>query len=89
MKFYRDYYYHGFYFSKIESNKLTAVYYCTDMNIINIIFFKNAKEHNNKNASFINHFKYKEFRLNNEFYGNYNDFTKHSWRRFTKLQAFL
>jgi hypothetical protein len=73
------------YWDKIISNKLTAIY--ADRNIIQ--FYKNGKEHNDKNFSFINYFNYKEFRLNNKFYGTKNDFTKYSWRKFTKLQAFL
>jgi hypothetical protein len=65
-------------------NKLTCVY----SNQYDVEFYYNGKIHNNKNAAFISN-KYKEFRLNGKYYGNTNDFTKQSWRRFVKLQAFL
>jgi hypothetical protein len=51
-------------------------------------FYKNGKQHNNKNASYIKYKKYKEFWLNGEFYGNKNNFTKKSWRRFVKMEIF-
>jgi hypothetical protein len=44
---------------------------------------------NNKNAAIIYCSSYKEFSLNDKKYGNENTFTKQSWRRFVKLQAFL
>lgn len=58
--------------------------------VLNLIFFfyKNGKQHNNKNASYIKYKKYKEFWLNGEFYGNKNNFTKKSWRRFVKMEIF-
>jgi hypothetical protein len=73
------------YWDKIISNKLTAIY--TNRNIIQ--FYKNGKEHNDKNFSFINYFNYKYFCLNGESYGTEKDFTKQLWRRFVKLKAFL
>jgi hypothetical protein len=82
MKFYKDKYSYG-YCDKIINNNLTIMY-----SNIYIYFYKNGKNHNTKNAAFISN-KYKEFRLNGKYYGNTNDFTKQSWRRFVKLQAFL
>jgi hypothetical protein len=85
MKFYRDINNYSFW-NKIINNNLTAVY-CRD-NII--IFFKNGKQFNSKNAAYIdNDNGYKQFHLNNKLYGNNRDFTKESWRRFVKLQAFI
>jgi hypothetical protein len=88
MKFYRDTY-NYFYDSKIYNNKLTAVY-CKKYIVI---FSKNGIWHNNKNASYIEYSGYRQFYLNGKFYGdqdgNQNDFTKKSWRKFIKLQAFL
>lgn len=52
-------------------------------------FFKDGMYHNNKNAAIIYYSGYKEFYLNNKHYGNQNKFTKHLWRKFSKLQAFL
>ncbi len=85
MKFYRDkkntYYWH-----KIYSNNLTAIY-SRDF----IMFFKNGIKHNTKNAVYISDYKYiyKEFYLNDKCYGYNDDFTKKSWRKFVKLKAFL
>jgi hypothetical protein len=82
MKFYK--YKHSFYYwNKIINDKLTAIY-CND----SIWFLKNGKEHNYKNAAFI-YDKYKQFYLNGNFYGDLNNFTKKSWRRFVKMQVFL
>jgi hypothetical protein len=84
MKFYidnKDY----FYWNKISINKLTAVYGC----LYYIYFFKNGKSHNVKNTAYIRYNEYKEFWLNNKLYGTTNHFTKQSWRKFVKLQAFL
>jgi hypothetical protein len=80
MKFYRY-----FNYNKGRVNKLTAIY--SDNNYA--IFCKNGKYYNTKNAAYIHNSAYKEFWLNDKYYGNQNDFTKESWRRFTKLQAFL
>ena len=84
MKFYRDNYKH-IYWCEIKSNKLTAIY-CD--NIV-IRFFKNSMYHNAKNAAYIRLDGYKEFWLNNKSYHNKYVFTKKSWRRFVKMQAFL
>jgi hypothetical protein len=85
MKFYRynDTDYSFFY--KIQNNKLNAIYYD---NIV-IRFFKNGKYHNTKNATLIYYNGYKEFCLNNKYYGYKFNFTKKSWRRFVKMQVFL
>ncbi len=53
------------------------------------MFYKNGMFHNAKNASNIILNRQKSFWLNNKYYGNENTFTKQSWRRFVKLQAFL
>jgi hypothetical protein len=73
-----------FYYNKIKNNNLTCVYYDN----IAIRFFKNGKYNNTKNAAYITYDGYKEFFINNICYGD-NNFTKHSWRKFAKLQAFL
>jgi hypothetical protein len=91
MKFYREmlcsynsviyfeYYFH------IIFNKLNAVYYNGNSNVI---FYKNGLEHNAKNAAGIYINGYKAFHLNGIFYGDNNVFTKQSWYRFVKLQFF-
>jgi hypothetical protein len=73
------------YFNKIKNNKLTSIY-CS--NFYYIQFFKNGLFNNDKNASYISG-KYKEFDLNNKYYGDQDKFTKKSWRKFVKLQVFL
>ncbi len=70
--------------SEIMKCKLTAIY----RNNIYIAFFKNGKINNNKNAASVS-FKYKGFYLSGIHYGNNKDFTKQSWRKFAKLQAFF
>jgi hypothetical protein len=85
MKFYRDMNNYDDYWNKIFNNNLTAIYY----NSFAIKFFKNGKENNTKNASYIAKSGYKQFYLNDKCYGDDEDFTKESWRRFVKLQAFL
>jgi Na+-transporting NADH:ubiquinone oxidoreductase subunit NqrF len=84
MKFYRDQN-NSFYLNKIKGNKLTSIY---SGNFYYIQFFKNGLYHNDKNASYISG-KYKEFDLNNKYYGDHNKFTKYLWRKFVKLQTFL
>jgi hypothetical protein len=84
MKFYKEDSVNFFYWDKIKNNKLSVIYFSH-----NIWFFKNGKMYNNKNASYIRFDGYKKFYLNNNFYGDNNDFTKKSWRKFVKLQAFL
>jgi hypothetical protein len=83
MKFYKSNSYYGPYLEKILSNKLNAIY-----SYYSVLFFKNGKEHNPKNAAYISN-KIKQFKLNNKFYGDQDDFTKYSWRRFVKLSTFL
>ena len=87
MKFYKDdRYSYFYYYDKIITNKLNAIY-CDSFSIT---FFKNAVFHNNKNASYFNCNEYKQyFCLNGKTYGRNNTFTKLSWRKFTKLKAFL
>jgi hypothetical protein len=87
MKFYKDNRYSYFYYyNKIITNKLNAIYFDS----FTITFFKNAVFHSFKNASYIKYDGYyKDFYLNGIFYGDHNKFTKKSWRRFCKLQAFL
>ena len=84
MKFYKDKN-NWYYWVKIKNNKQTIIY-CD--NYI-LIFFKNGKIHNYKNAAYIGLDGYKEFCLENEEYGDEEKFTKESWRKFVKLQAFL
>ena len=83
MKFYID---KGswIYWSKINNNKLDAIYYD-----IGSWFFKNGELYNAKNASYVPYHGMKIFYLDGKCYGNQDDFTKKSWRRFVKLQAFL
>ncbi len=48
-----------------------------------IVFYKDGKEHNNKNAAIIYYrIKVKHFCLNDLFYGYETRFTKQSWRKF-------
>ncbi len=82
MKFYK--YNIRFNLIKIEINNITCIY----NNFPATTFYKNGKEHNNKNASFIDD-SHKEFYLNGKYYGGRMNFTKQSWRKFIKLQAFL
>ncbi len=87
MKFYKENYTdNGNYFSKIKRNNLTFIYNNTYYN--STVYFKNGVRHNAKNASYYGN-GYKEFYLNGKHYGGKNKFTKKSWRRFVKLQAFL
>jgi hypothetical protein len=72
------------YWSKINDNKLDAIYYD-----IGSWFFKNGELYNTKNAAYKGNSGFKEFNLNGKVYGTEKDFTKESWRRFVKLQAFL
>lgn len=72
-------------YNKIITNNLTAIYKSYDT----IRFFKNGKFHNSKNVAVTNDNGFKLFYLNNKFYGNITNYSKSSWRRFTKLQVFL
>jgi hypothetical protein len=91
MKFYRDKNSssHYFYLVKAENNNLNAI--CIDSaNIVR--FLINRKRHNTKNASFYEFYEdkiYKIFYLNDEAYGNENEYDKQSWRKFVKLQVFI
>ena len=86
MKFYKynNYHYAHYYHDKIITNKLDCVYY----HVKDFCFFKNGKQHNSKNAAYICD-KYKEFYLNGTSYGNKDNFTKESWRKFVKMKVFL
>ena len=83
MKFYRDKYNWNF-LNKIEHSELTSLHQSYSYIIQ---FFKNGKLHNYKNASYI-FSDYIEFHLNGTFYGDQDDFTKQSWRKFVKMQIF-
>jgi hypothetical protein len=80
MKFYRD-----FNYNEVRMSKITAIcsYYYS------VVFYKNGKIHNTKNAAYINGLGYKQFVLNDKYYGVETNFTKESWRRFVKLKVFL
>ena len=83
MKFYR--YVNSFnYWDRIKINNLTAIYKEREC----IAFYKNGSPHNIKNATYINDNKNKSFYLNNKCYGNQDNFTKHLWRKFVKMQVF-
>ncbi len=84
MKFYRNKNNEYCYWDKIIDNKLTVIYFSH-----NIWFFKNGKLHNSKNAAYIRHDGYKQFCLNGTCYGFEYHFNKESWRKFSKLKAFL
>jgi hypothetical protein len=90
MKFYKrkdDYNY----WAKILKYELNAIFYePNETNKFSFIqYFKNGKYHNNKSADYIHSNGSKYFSLNNKYYGDQTNFTKESWRRFVKLQAFL
>ena len=89
MKFYREKKFDLLH--KIKFNKLTAT--INNNNPTNyrnsVYFFKNGMRHNYKNASFISWSGDKSFCLNGKYYGDQNDFTKKSWRRFVKMKVFL
>ena len=86
MKFYKDK--NFWYWNKIKDNKLTAIHIdCCGCNCVR--FLKNGFLCNYKNAACIQDSNYKSFFLNNNLYGNESEFTKSSWRKFVKLQAFI
>jgi hypothetical protein len=87
MKFYTDIIIYKFYYYYITSGKLTCIHF--DKLYDSVVFYKNGKKNNCKNASYIGNTGYKQFCLNNKIYGNQNNFTKQTWRKFVKLQAFL
>jgi hypothetical protein len=74
-----------FYIDKIPNNNSSAIYDISK----EILFISNGYEHNTKNASYIKNNGYKFFSLNGKCYGDEDDFTKQSWRRFVKMEAFL
>jgi hypothetical protein len=85
MKFYKDTINrHYSYWRRIYNRKLTAIH--SDESVR---FIKNGRYSNSKNAAYIKYNGFKEFSLNGKLYGDENDFTKESWRRFVKLQSFL
>ena len=87
MKFYKDKRF--YYWNKIEGNKLNAIH--LDGCVSGCIrFLKSGELCNNKNAAYVQGISgYKSFYLDGKHYGDENDFTKQSWRKFFKLQAFL
>jgi hypothetical protein len=85
MKFYKGLL-DRFSFLRLKAAKLTA---CVYSNRNKIVFFKNGAFHNFKNAAVIETEGFKFYYLNHELYGTQTQFTKLSWRKFTKLQAFL
>ena len=84
MKFYRNKSSKKYYV-KIQILKLNAIF----RNEKYVLFFKKGSYHNDKNASYVDKNEYKSFCLNGTSYGNQDNFTKESWRRYVKLQAFL
>ncbi len=90
MKFYTDIIIYKFYYYYITSGKLTCIHF--DKLYDSVVFYKNGQLHNSKNASYFGYNKlnsFKEFWLNGRYYGTNYTFTKSSWRKFAKLQAFL
>ena len=77
--------------NKYYNNKKAGL----NINIINqdedndVLFIKRMLYHNLKNAAISNGYDKKEFWLNGKYYGNGNDFTKKSWRKFAKFHVFL
>jgi hypothetical protein len=92
MKFYLDHF-KSLLLSKIKGNKLNAVH--INLFTKQVQFFKSGLINNGKNAAILFEIEYgykyrdKFFYLNDKYYGDNEDFTKHSWRRFCKLKAFL
>ena len=85
MKFYRDKNYYHTYSLLISDKKISAIYNSPYY----VGFFKNGKYNNTKNAAYIRCSGSKDFCLNDEYYGDLNDFTKKSWRRLVKMQVFI
>ena len=99
MKFYK-FVNEAYYLDRIKDYNLTAIYRSSSSSIQ---FYKNGMLHNSKNAAYvyIGGYKrfylngkeckifYKQFYLSGKKYGENNNFTKKSWRRFCKLQVFL
>ncbi len=89
MKFYKEKENSNYYWHKNFYTNISYIYQAYSY----IKFFKNGKEHNDKNASYYSlTSNFKSYYLNNKAYGFSNDFNKQSWRKFVrafKLQAFL
>jgi hypothetical protein len=85
MKFYRQRTGPLIFWSKIKNNYITAIY----VDSIAVTFYKNGNIHNLKNAADIKYNGLKSFYMDNICYSYENNFTKHSWRRFVKLQVFF
>ncbi len=85
MKFYRDKNKSDLYWNKILDNKLTCILF--DYYEV-ITFYKNGLEHNSKNAALVTESTRKLFYLNGIYHGDQIKFTKHSWRRFVKIEVF-
>ena len=71
------------YVNKIRFNNLNAIFH----DYYEVIFYKNGKIHNSKNAAIYSESSGKNFWLYDMNYSN--EFTKESWRKFVKLKAFL
>jgi hypothetical protein len=75
---------------KLVNNKFPFIYNYTKFYTA---FYNDGAFHNIKNASYIQFDGIKYFCLNGILYGAQygaqSDYTKESWRRFTKLKAFL
>ena len=54
-----------------------------------VLFYKNGERHNDKNGAHIGLNNFAGFWLNGFWHGYNTNFTKESWRKFVKLQAFL
>lgn len=86
MKFYRDKIYTNINYNIIFSNKLDSIF----QNIKNnVYFYKKGILNNEKNASVFYNKTKKNFYLNGTYCGNSNEFTKLSWRKYSKLILFL
>jgi hypothetical protein len=85
MKFYKDNDYYNNYWLLILDKKLNAIY----NSLHYVVFFKNGKYNNTKNAAYIRYSGSKDFCLNAKYYGTEYEFTKQSWRRLVKMQVFI
>jgi hypothetical protein len=81
----KDFEKNTYFWEFILNNKITAI----QNNVFATRFYKNGKLHNAKNAAIIYYTGYTEFRLNGQWHSINKTFTKQSWRKFVKLQAFL
>ena len=84
MKFYYDKY-SNYYINKVYDNKTTCVYMG-----YSVEFFYKGMNHNIKNAAISEYYHIgKAYYLYSKYYGNEDDFTKKTWRKFCKLKTFL